>query len=464
MNIKEYKEKIAMSPKHGGTVLDKEEMDHVSEFCERYKNFLNKGKTERECVAFFVDEAEKRGFVPFDKGIKYGAGEKFYLNNRSKAAIFAVAGTRPLEDGVKIVAAHIDAPRLDLKPRPIYEESQLGLMKTHYYGGLKKYQWTAIPLAFHGAIALKDGTTLDIVIGEDENDPVFCVSDLLPHLASEQMKRTLGDAIQGEELNVISGSLPLQGEDDEGVTELVKLNILSILHEKYGILEEDFLSGDVEIVPAFKAKDIGFDRSLIGAYGHDDRVCAYTAMEALFANETPEFTTIVVLADKEEIGSTGATGLKGHFMRYFINDLADMAGAKYTTVMSNSKCLSADVNAAFDPTFPTPYEKNNTAYLNYGIAVSKYTGSRGKSGTSEATAEFVSYIRNIFDKNEVMWQMAELGKVDAGGGGTVAMYVAELDIDVIDVGVPVISMHAPLEVVSKIDTYMAFKAFDAFFA
>lgn len=354
----------------------------------------------------------------------------------------------------------MDSPRLDLKQCPLYEDSEMALFKTHYYGGIKKYQWTAIPLALHGVVVLTDGTQVDINIGENEDDPVFAVSDLLPHLASEQMKKTGSAIIAGEDLNIIVGSRPFKSDKE---SELVKLNILSILNEKYGITEEDFLSAELEAVPAFKAKDIGFDRSMVGSYGHDDRVCAYPALRAILDTErTPVKTIVTVLTDKEETGSDGNTGLNSSYLRYFIENLAEDFGVRGRVVLSNSECLSADVNAAFDPTYPSVMEKNNASYINYGVVVTKYTGSRGKSGTSDASAEFTGRIRSLMNKNNITWQTGELGKVDAGGGGTVAAYIANMDVDVIDLGVPVLSMHAPYEIVAKSDVYMAYRAFKAF--
>ena len=336
----------------------------------------------------------------------------------------------------------------------------MALFKTHYYGGIKKYQWVAIPLALHGVIVKADGTKVTVKIGEEEGEPKFVISDILPHLGAEQGKRTLSEGIAGEELNVIVGSRPFKS--DEG-SELVKLNILKLLNEKYGIVESDFLSAELEVVPAFKADDIGFDRGLIGSYGHDDRVCAYPAEQAIFSIENPDYTAITVLTDKEETGSDGNTGLQSSYLVYFINDLAKANGLEGFQVLSKSECLSADVNSAFDPTFNSVFEKNNTSYLNKGVVITKYTGARGKSGTSDASAEYMGKIRNMLDKAGVVWQIGELGKVDAGGGGTVAKYIANLDVDVVDLGVPVLSMHAPYEVISKLDLYMAYRAFTEFF-
>ncbi len=454
------KEKLFMQHPNAAATLSKEEIAKADAFCDGYMAFLNEAKIEREAVQYMVKKAESLGYVPFDRDKKYEAGAKIYFNNRGKSIVLAVIGKKALSEGVRLSAAHIDSPRLDLKPSPLYESSELALFKTHYYGGIKKYQWTTVPMALHGAVVKKNGEVIRVNIGEDENDPQFVVTDLLPHLGQEQMKRTLADGVRGEELNLLVGSRPFS-DDEAG--EQVKLNILNILYEKYGMTEADFLSAELEAVPAAKARDIGFDRSMIGAYGHDDKVCAYPAAEAIFATENPEYTCITCLTDKEEIGSDGNTGLNSSYLRFFIADLAKANGENYHTVLRNTKCLSADVNAAFDPTFPEVTEKTNAAYLNKGVTITKYTGSRGKSGTSDASAEFMAEIRSLLDENEVTWQCAELGAVDAGGGGTVAMYLAALDIDVVDLGVPVLSMHAPFEVVSKLDVYMAYRAFKAFF-
>lgn len=456
----ELKEKLFYNPKHASEVISQEETDKADAFCEEYKNFLNKAKTEREAVVYVLEKAKKNGFVEFDRAKKYNAGDKIYYNNRGKSIILAVIGKKGLESGTRLSAAHIDSPRLDMKQNPLYEDTEIAYFKTHYYGGVKKYQWTAIPLSLHGVIVKRDGTKAYVNVGEDDNDPKFVVTDLLPHLAAEQMKRTLADGIRGEELNILIGSRPFK--DDEA-SEKVKLNIMNILFEKYGIIESDFLSAELEAVPAFKSCDIGFDRSMIGSYGHDDRVCAYPAAEAIFNIENPEYTAITVLTDKEEIGSDGNTGLNSSYLKYFVADLANTQDVNYHTVLSNTHCLSADVNAAFDPTFPDVSERRNASYINKGVVITKYTGSRGKAGTSDASAEYMGKIRSMLDGAEVVWQSGELGKVDAGGGGTVAMYLAALDIDVVDLGVPVLSMHAPFEVVSKLDVYMAYRAFKTFF-
>ena len=454
------KEQLCRREKHACEVLGKDEIAQGDAFCEGYKAFLDACKTEREAAAWAIGQAEARGFKAFEEGISYAPGAKIYLNNRGKSVILAVVGKRSLEAGVRIAAAHIDSPRLDLKPQPIYEDKDMALAKTHYYGGIKKYQWTVIPLALHGVIVKKDGTALSVSIGENEGDPRFCVTDLLPHLASEQSNRKLREAIKGEELNIMIGSRPLMMDEK---SEGVKLNILKMLHEKYGIVEEDLTSAELEAVPAFKACDIGFDRGFIGAYGHDDRVCAYPCAMAAFACENPEYTTLAVLADKEEIGSTGNTGLDTNFLYDFLEGLAVGQGANPRKMFRASKCLSADVNAGFDPTYPSVMDPNNSSYMNRGVVVTKYTGSRGKSGASDASAEFMAWVRHMLDEAGVLWQTGELGKVDEGGGGTVAMYIAKLNIDVVDVGVPILSMHAPFELAAKTDIAMMYKACEAFY-
>lgn len=453
-------EKLLSDHKHGGLILSDSKLKKAMSFSEDYKSFLNKAKTEREAVIETVKKAEDCGFTEFEPGKKYDAGDKFYFVNRDKAVILTVMGKKPLSDGIRIAAAHIDSPRLDLKQNPLYEDHEIALFKTHYYGGIKKYQWTAIPLSLHGVIIKSDGEKVSVNIGEDKNDPVFCVTDLLPHLAAAQMKRTPAELIKGEELNILVGSLPFK---DDKVSNKVKLKIMSILNEKYGIVEDDFISAELEAVPQFKASDVGFDRSMVGSYGQDDRVCAYTALEAILKCKNPKHTCMTVLTDKEETGSDGNTGLNSSYLPYFINNLASVYGLEGHNVMSASECLSADVNAAVDPTFPDVTEIRNASKINYGVVATKFTGSRGKSGTSDASAEFVGRVRRLFDENNIIWQTGELGKVDMGGGGTVAQYIANLDINVIDVGVPVLSMHAPFEVTSKIDIYMAFKAFSVFF-
>lgn len=432
----------------------------AAEYCERYKAFLNKAKTEREFVAEAVRILSENGYQEYEIGKKYETGDKVYFINRKKALIMTTFGCRPLEEGIRLNIAHIDSPRLDLKPNPLYEKTDLAFLKTHYYGGIRKYQWATIPLAMHGVVITKDGTAVDICIGEDEGDPVFCVTDLLPHLAAEQNERKLKDGIKGEELNVLVGSIPYAGEE---IKEPVKLLVLKLLNEKYGMTEKDFTRAEIEMVPAVKATDVGLDRSLVGAYGQDDKVCAYTAMTAEMATEKPEYTTVTVLADKEEIGSVGNTGLDSDFSLHYIEYLADAAGADVKTVLRNSICLSSDVNAAYDPTFASVYEEKNSCYVNKGCVLTKYTGARGKSGSNDASAETMAKVIDIMDREGVYWQIGELGAVDVGGGGTVACYVAKMDVDVVDLGVPILAMHAPFELASKLDIYNTYKAFKAFY-
>lgn len=438
---------------------DEARIDKMFRYAEGYKAFLDASKTEREAVRRAIAMAEAVGYTAYELGDPLMAGDLRYYNNRDKSVILFRVGEENMEkEGVRILAAHIDSPRLDLKQNPLYEDSGMSFLKTHYYGGIKKYQWTAIPLALHGVVAKADGTLVDIVIGEEEGDPVFYVNDLLPHLAQEQMARTMATAIPGESLNILVGGLPIA---DEKAENKIKLNVLRILNEKYGMTEEDFISAEISAVPAFRARDIGFDRAMIGAYGHDDRVCAYPALTSIL--ETPtRHTVITILADKEEIGSMGVSGLQSSLLRDLMDQISLAVGANPTIVRAHSICLSADVNAAFDPNFPDAYERRNSAMISCGTTMSKFTGSRGKSGTSDASAEFVGRVRRMFAENGVVWQTSELGKVDLGGGGTVAQYIANMNIDTVDLGVPVISMHAPYEVVSKADLYTTHEAFCAF--
>ncbi len=453
------KEKLAAKKPSGKLELDKEVIAKADEFCEGYKAFMKTSKVEREAVRTTKKIAEEHGFVEYEQGKSYNPGDKIYVINRGKNIGLAVIGKNGTKNGVKLVIAHIDSPRLDLKPNPLYEANDLALFKTHYYGGIKKYQWTAIPLALHGRIVRLDGEAVDVCVGEDEGDPCFVVSDLLPHLAREQASKPLSKAIEGESLNVLIGSRPFNNDKE---SEQVKLNILNILFEKYGIIESDFLSAELDLVPAFAPRDIGFDRSLIGAYGHDDKVCAYPGVMAAVNADTPESTFITFLCDKEEIGSDGNTGMQSTFLNSFIEDLAEADGVAFRHVMAKSKCLSADVNAAFDPNYASAFEANNASYLNGGVIITKYTGAGGKYDTSDASAEYMGIIRKMLEDNGVLWQTGELGKVDGGGGGTIAKYVANYNVDVVDLGVPVLSMHAPFEVVAKVDVYMTYLAFAAF--
>ncbi|MEG2988749.1 MAG: aminopeptidase [Oscillospiraceae bacterium] len=453
------REALFHDQKNGYDRISAEDEAAMQGYCEDYKKFLDGGKTERECVDLTVSLAEAKGFRPFRRGAVLSPGDKVYRVNRGKAIMLAVVGSAPLSEGVNIGAAHIDSPRLDIKQRPLYEEEELSFLKTHYYGGIRKYQWVTIPLELHGVVALKNGTLVKVAIGNGAGDPVFTVDDLLPHLAVEQSKKPLSEAIPAESLNILVGSRPFK--DDAG-SDRVKFSILDILNQKYGIVEEDFISAELVAVPGFKASDIGFDRSLIGAYGHDDRVCGYASLAALFdLTEVPHKTAICMLADKEEIGSEGVSGMKSHAFERFMGDLCDAQGVKLSHCFANSFCVSADVCNAFDPNYPEISEKRNAAKINYGMGLCKYTGARGKSGASDASAEVVAYTRAVLDNAGVIWQMAELGKADAGGGGTVAVYMAERDIDTLDAGVPVLSMHAPFETVSKLDCYMTYKGMKA---
>ena len=455
----QLKEKLTAKKPGGALKLDKEKIALADEFCEGYKKFLDTSKVEREAVNTTEKIALEHGFERYDVNKSYNPGDKVYVINRGKNIGLAVIGKNGVKNGVRLVIAHIDSPRLDLKPNPLYESADLAMFKTHYYGGIKKYQWTAVPLALHGRIVRLDGEIIDVCVGENDDEPCFCVSDLLPHLAREQVSQPMSKALTGEDLNVLIGSRPFNNDKE---SDQVKLNILNILFEKYGITESDFLSAELDLVPAFKARDVGFDRSLIGAYGHDDKVCAYPEVMAAVTVENPENTFITFLCDKEEIGSCGNTGMKSAFLSDFIADLAQADGVEYRHVMAKSECLSADVNAAFDPNYPSVFENNNSSYLNGGVIITKYTGSGGKYDTSDASAEFMGRIRRMLHKNDIVWQTGELGKVDIGGGGTIAKYIADLNVDVVDLGVPVLSMHAPFEVVSKVDVYMAYLAFAAF--
>ncbi len=440
--------------------VDTAELEAMEAYCTGYKQFLDAGKTERECVDRTIALAEAASFRAYTRGMAVKPGDKLYRVNRGKAIMLAVMGKKGLENGVNIGAAHIDSPRLDLKQNPLYEADELAFLKTHYYGGIRKYQWVTIPLELHGVIALKSGQVIRVSVGNGEGDPLFTIDDLLPHLGVSQSKKPLGEAIPAESLNILVGSRPLR--DDEG-SDRVKLSVLELLNRKYGIVEEDFISAELCAVPAFKASDIGFDRSMIGSYGHDDRVCAYAALTALLQLGTPERTAVCMLADKEEIGSEGVSGMKSAAFDTFMEDLCAGQNVPLRACYEKSFCLSADVTAAYDPNFAEVYEKRNSAFVNYGMGLCKYTGARGKSGASDASAELVAYVRRVLDRAGVTWQMAELGKVDEGGGGTVAMFMAERNIDTIDAGVPVLSMHAPFETVGKLDCYMTFKGMKAIF-
>ncbi len=435
---------------------DKTVTDAAFSYAEDYKKFLDAAKTEREAVKVCIDMARAEGYREYHIGDKITVGDKLYYNNRGKNLFVFKIGSKSIKEGLRIVAAHIDAPRIDLKQCPLYEDGGMGFFKTHYYGGIRKYQWVALPLALHGVIALKDGKVLDVCVGEDDSDPVFYINDLLPHLGREQAKKPLSEAIKGEQLNILVGSIPT-GDDNS-----IKLGVLSLLNEKYGICEEDLLSAELCVVPAMKARDVGFDRSLIGSYGHDDRVCAYPALTALLANPDTEHSVMCILADKEETGSDGPTGMQCELMLDIIDEIAASLGTTSAVVRANSKCLSADVSAAYDPNFSDVFEKQNTPLLSCGAVFTKFTGSGGKSGTNDASAEYIGWLRGMLEHDGVVWQAGELGKVDIGGGGTVAKYISKHNIETIDLGVPVISMHAPYEVVSKVDVYETYRAICAF--
>ena len=429
-------------------------------YSEKYKAFLDAAKTEREAVAAAVKMAKEAGYTPYRFGEPLKAGDKRYFENKGKGIYLFRIGTAALsEAGFRILAAHVDSPRIDLKQNPLYEDSGMSFFKTHYYGGIKKYQWTATPLSLHGVVVLADGTSVNVCIGEDPADPVFYINDLLPHLGQDQAQQPLGKAISGETLNLLVGGIPVpDGKDGEAI----KLNVLRILNEKYGMTEADFISAELSAVPAALARDVGFDRAFIAGYGHDDRCCAYPALTALFGNEDPTQTVFVILADKEEIGSEGNTGMRCRLFSDLLDGISVALGENPAAVRHASHCLSADVNAAYDPNFAEVYEKRNSALISHGPAMSKFTGARGKSGSNDASAEYVGFIRKMFAEAGVPWQAAELGKVDIGGGGTVAMFIAKHNIDTVDLGRPVISMHAPYEVISKADLYALHEAFSAF--
>lgn len=457
------KDNLFRKTKTGWEGIEEGLKENIFKFCDGYIEFLNKSKTEREIIKSVKAIAENNGFKNIREFSNLKVGDKVYYINRDKSMYLAIIGEESIENGINIIGAHADSPRLDLKPNPLYEDSGLAFLKTHYYGGIKKYQWTTIPLSIHGVIVKANGEKIEINIGEDENDPIFTITDLLPHLASEQMERKLKDGIKGEELNLLVGSIPYNGEC---VSEAVKLNILKILNDKYGITEVDFVSSEIELVPAFNSKIMGLDRSMVAGYGQDDKVCVYTSVKALMDIEKPRTTAVCIVSDKEEIGSMGNTGMESHVFDTFISEILNRLGINRPNLLDkifvNSKMLSADVDAAYDPTFASAYEKNNAGYIGRGLGLNKYTGARGKSGASDANAEFVAQIRGIFEQNNVKYEFAELGRIDIGGGGTIAYILANKGVDVIDCGVPVLSMHAPYEVTSKFDIYEAYKGYKAF--
>ncbi len=465
MTDKELFEELSYKRKNVYEEINDKQREEMFALCDEYRSFLDAGKTERECVSEAVKMAEKNGFVPIESKDSLKAGDKVYVLNRNKNILLAVIGSGDISEGINIVGAHIDSPRLDLKQNPLYESTGMALLKTHYYGGIKKYQWTTIPLAIHGVIFTKDGERVTLNIGENENDPVFCVTDLLPHLAKDQMSKKMTEGIEGENLNILIGGMPVKSDD---VGEKVKFSVLKLLNERYGVRERDFLSAEIEIVPAFKARNVGLDESFIGAYGQDDRVCAFTTLKAVFDIENPKKTAVALLVDKEEIGSMGNTGMLSAFMEMTIAEIIEKIKGScgvtdYNKVIRNSACMSSDVGAAVDPNYESVSEKKNSAFAGCGMILMKYTGARGKSDSSDACAEFLYNIEKIMDDSGVIWQTGELGKVDQGGGGTIAQYVANLNMDVIDCGVPVLSMHAPFEITAKSDIYMAYKSYTAFY-
>ena len=460
-NAKELREQLMMKERKGAATYSAETLKEADDFAAGYKRFLDASRTEREAVAYVKKLAEENGFVPFEEDRQYAPGDRVYIINREKAIGLAVIGKNGTADGVRLAIAHIDSPRIDLKPNPLYQDGGLALFKSHYYGGIKKYQWTTIPLALHGRVVKLDGSTVDIRIGENDDEECFIITDLLPHLDKEMATKTVSKMFTGEDLNILIGSYPLDDSDEK---DLIALNVMKLLNDRYGITENDFLSAELNFCPAYKTRDIGFDRSLIGGYGHDDKCCAYPSVMAAIDTKLPDCTCVTYLTDKEETGSDGNTGMQSDFLRYFIYDLAKADGNEGYRVLSKSKCLSADVNAAFDPTYAAAYESKNCSYVNEGVVISKYTGHGGKYDTSDASAEFMGEIRAMLERDGVKWQIGELGKVDIGGGGTIAKYVANMNVDVVDLGVAVLNMHAPMEVISKPDLYMAYKAFYGLFS
>lgn len=460
---KKLQERLFNQKKNGWKGLSEAEKENVFKFCDGYMDYLNNGKTEREIIKQSKKIADNNGFKDVNEYESLKPGDKVYYINRDKSMYLAVIGEESIENGINVIGAHADSPRLDLKPNPLYEDGEFAYLKTHYYGGIKKYQWTTIPLAIHGVIVKTNGEKIDICIGEDEKDPIFTITDLLPHLAQEQMEKKLKEGITGENLNLLIGSIPFDSED---VNENVKLNILNILNKRYGITESDLLSSEIELVPAFKARSMGLDSSMVASYGQDDKICVYTSLTALMEINNPRKTAVCIISDKEEIGSMGNTGMESHVFDTFISEILNKLNINKPNLLDkvfcNSKMLSADVDAGFDPIYSSVSEKNNASYLGRGIGINKYTGARGKSGASDANAEFVAYVRNIFEKNNIKYQIAELGRVDLGGGGTIAYILANKGMDVIDCGVPVLSMHAPYEVTSKFDIYEAYRGYKAF--
>ena len=461
--MEELKEKLFKQKKDGWETANTRTREEIFNLSKKYMNYLNVAKTEREFIKQAKKMADENGFKDIAEYETLKPGDKIYFVNRAKSMYLAIIGEESIEKGMHIIGSHVDSPRLDLKPNPLYEDTGLAYLKTHYYGGIKKYQWTTIPLSMHGVIVKTNGEKVEINIGEDENDPIFTITDLLPHLAQEQMERKLKNGVDGEDLTLLIGSIPY---DDSKATEKVKLNILNILNQKYGITEIDFTSSEIELVPAFKARSLGFDGSMVAAYGQDDKVCAYTSLQAMMELEKVKNTAVCILSDKEEIGSMGNTGMESHMFDFFISEILNKLGVNRPNLLDKifcfSKMLSSDVDAGYDPLYAQVSDKHNAGFLGKGISLNKYTGARGKSGASDANAEYVAWVRNVLEKNEILYQVAELGKVDIGGGGTIAYILANKGTDVIDCGVPVLSMHAPYEVTSKFDIYSAYKTYKAF--
>ncbi|WMM24179.1 aminopeptidase [Tissierella sp. MB52-C2] len=469
MKGKELQEKLTHKWKNVWEVLDNEEQEKVFAINEEYRAFLDKGKTEREAALEIIKVASENGYISIEevieKGIKPVPGMKIYGNNKDKSVVLFVIGEERLEKGMNIIGSHLDAPRIDVKQNPLYEDSDFALLKTHYYGGIKKYQWVTLPLALHGVVIKSNGEKINIVIGEDENDPVFFITDLLPHLAKDQMEKKLSEGITGEGLNLLIGSIPYKNGD---INEKVKLNVLNILNEKYGIVEEDFTSAEFEIVPAGKSKDVGIDRGMVGGYGQDDRVCVFTSFKAILDVEKPKKTAVALFVDKEEIGSVGNTSMESMFFENMVSELINLMEEKYSELivkraLANSSVLSADTLAGFDPNYPEVLDKKNSPFIGNGITLVKYTGVRGKGGSNDANSEYLGRIRKLFNDNNIVWQMGELGKVDQGGGGTIAYILAKYGMEVVDCGVPLLSVHAPYEIASKADVYMTYKGYNVFY-
>lgn len=458
---KKRMEELTWKFPHAYSKRDEDELNRISAFAGDYKSFLNQTKTEREFVRFAVNACQKAGYIPFDPKSSLKPGDRVFFVNRDKAVILATIGTNPMEDGLRMTVSHVDSPRLDLKPFPLFEKSDIAYLKTHYYGGIRKYQWVTVPLALHGVVAKKDGSVINVCIGENPEEPVLYITDLLPHLGAEQNEKKLKDGIKGEELNAIAATTPFDADSDE--KNMIKLKFLDLINRKYNLTEKDFLTAELTLVPAYQVRDVGLDQALVGAYGQDDRVCAYASLRAELEAEHPGKTTVTVFADKEEIGSYGNTGMNSDFTLHFIQDLCKATGAELNRTLRNTYALSTDVGAAYDPNYPSVFDEQNSCHINKGCVLTKYTGARGKSGSNDASAETLAKVTRIFDEANVLWQIGEIGAVDAGGGGTVALFVAHANINVVDLGVPILSMHSPFELASKADLYNLYKAVKAFY-